>query len=238
MTVATPLIEGHGLVRRYGRAGIGVTALDSVDLQVTPGEFVAVTGPSGSGKTTLMNLIGLLDVPSAGSLRFRGMDVARLSADARAGIRNRHIGFVFQAYHLLPRRSARGNVELPLIYAGTPHAERRRRAAAALERVGLADRAEAFPHELSGGEQQRVAIARALVGEPDLVVADEPTGALDSQSAAIVLSLLERVPGGERTLILVTHNPDLTARADRIVAMADGRIVDDRAAADGSAEAD
>jgi putative ABC transport system ATP-binding protein len=238
LTAVAALIEGRGLVRRYGPSGVGVTALDGVDLQVAPGEFVAVTGPSGSGKTTLMNLIGLLDLPSAGSLRFRGMDVARLSADARAGIRNRHIGFVFQAYHLLPRRSARGNVELPLIYAGTPHAERRRRAAAALEWVGLADRAEAFPHELSGGEQQRVAIARALVGEPDLVLADEPTGALDSRSSAVVLSLLKALPGEERTLILVTHNRDLTERADRIVAMEDGRIVADRAAIGSSAEAD
>jgi putative ABC transport system ATP-binding protein len=208
-------------------------ALDGVDFQVAPGEFVAVTGPSGSGKTTLLNLIALLDVPSAGSLRFRGADVARLSADARAVIRNRHIGFVFQAYHLLPRRSARGNVELPLIYAGTPRTERHRRATAALERVGLADRAEAFPHELSGGEQQRVAIARALVGDPDLVVADEPTGALDSRSSSVVLSLLEAVPGEKRTLILVSHNRDLTDRADRIVAMADGRIVADPAAVAG-----
>ena len=224
---AAPLIEATGLVRRYGRGAAAVTALNGVDLRVEPGEFVAVTGPSGSGKSSLMNLIGLLDAPTAGTLRFRDEDVAGISADARARIRNRHIGFVFQAYHLLSRRSARGNVELPLLYAGAPRAERRRRAAAALERVGLADRAEAFPSELSGGEQQRVAIARALVGEPDLLVADEPTGALDSRTSASVLTLLGEIQAEGRTLILVTHDRDVAARATRIIEIADGRIAAD-----------
>ena len=222
-----PVIEAAGLVRRYGNGAAAVTALNGVDLRIEPGEFVAITGPSGSGKSTLMNLIGLLDVPTAGVLRFRNQDVAHLPADARADIRNRNIGFVFQGYHLLSRRSACGNVELPLLYGGVPLAERRKRAAAALERVGLADRAEAFPAELSGGEQQRVAIARALVCEPDVVLADEPTGALDSRTAASVLFLLETIQAEGRTLILVTHDRDVADRATRIIAMADGRIAYD-----------
>jgi putative ABC transport system ATP-binding protein len=224
---AAPLIEATGLVRRYGRGVATVTALNGVDLRIEAGEFVAITGPSGSGKSTLVNLIGLLDAPTAGVLRFRADDVGRISANARARIRNRHVGFVFQAYHLLSRRSARGNVELPLLYAGATRAERQRRATVALERVGLADRAEAFPYELSGGEQQRVAIARALVCEPDLVVADEPTGALDSRTSASILALLEAIREEGRTVIVVTHNRDVAARASRLIALADGRITSD-----------
>lgn len=225
---AAPLIEAKGLVRRYGHAAAAITALNGVDLRIEQGEFVAIMGPSGSGKSSLMNLVGLLDAPTAGTLRFQGKDVGNLSADARARIRNRHIGFVFQAYHLVARRSVRRNVELPLLYAGVSPAERRRRAIAVLERVGLSGRADAIPAELSGGEQQRVAIARALVVQPDLVLADEPTGALDSQTSASVLSLLEAMRADGLTLILVTHDPDVAARASRHVALADGRIKGDR----------
>jgi putative ABC transport system ATP-binding protein len=224
-----PLIEARGLVRRYGNGAAAITALNGVDLRVETGEFLAVMGPSGSGKSSLMHLIGLLDAPTAGMLRFRDTDVVQMHADDRADLRNRHIGFVFQAYHLLPRRSAQGNVELPLLYAGASPPERRRRTAAALERVGLTDRANAFPSELSGGEQQRVAIARALVSEPDLVVADEPTGALDSRTAASILALLEEIQSEGRTLILVTHDRNVAARANRVVAIADGRIAEEAA---------
>jgi len=223
-----PLIEAEDVVRRYGHGAGAVTALDRINFRIETGEFVAVTGPSGSGKSTLLNLVGLLDAPTAGVLQFRGQDVAGLSPSARARLRNRHIGFVFQAYHLLSRHSARRNVELPLLYAGIPLVERQRRASAALERVDLSDRAEALPAELSGGEQQRVAIARALVAEPELVVADEPTGALDSRTSANVLALLEGIRSEGRTLILVTHNREIAARATRIIAIADGQIAGDQ----------
>jgi len=222
-----PLIDAFGLTRRYGQGTGAITALNSVNLRVEAGEFLAVTGPSGSGKTTLMNLIALLDAPTAGALRFRGADVTGAPDSALAGIRNRHIGFVFQAYHLLPRRTVLGNVELPLLYGSANSAERRRRATAALERVGLSDRTGAFPGELSGGEQQRVAIARALVGEPDLVVADEPTGALDTRTGASVLALLAAICAEGRTLIVVTHNRDVAALANRVVALTDGRVASD-----------
>lgn len=222
-----PLIEAQGLVRRYGSGSTAITALDGIDLQVRQGEFLAVTGPSGSGKSSLMSLLGLLDAPTAGVLRFRGKDIVRLHSDDRAVLRNRHIGFIFQSYHLLPRRSARGNVEMPLLYAGMSAPERRQRTAAALARVGLTERADAFPAELSGGEQQRVAIARALVGEPDLLLADEPTGALDSRTASMILTLLEGIRSEGRTLILVTHDHGVASRASRIVTIADGQIVGD-----------
>lgn len=219
-----PLIEARGLVPRYGQGAAAIIALDGVDLRVEPGECLAVVGPSGSGKGSLMNLIGLFDAPTAGVLRLRDNDVGRMQVDDRAVIRNRHIGFVFRAYHLLSRRSAQGNVELPLLYGGVTPFERRRRTAAALERAELADRANAFTSELSGGEQQRVAIARALVSEPDRPVVDKPTGALDSRTAASIQTFLEEFQSEGRTLILVNHDRDVAARASCIVAIADGRI--------------
>jgi ABC-type lipoprotein export system ATPase subunit len=221
------LIEARGLAKRYGSEPGAVTALRDADLTVTPGEFVMVMGPSGSGKSSLMNLIGLLDRPTSGTLRLMGEDVGVASPDRQARLRNRHIGFVFQGYHLMPRRTALGNVELPLLYRGLPRRERRRRAAAALDRVGLADRAAALPAAMSGGEQQRVAIARALVADPNLIVADEPTGALDSRTGERVLDLLGELCAEGRAVVLVTHDPAVAARGSRLVLISDGRILRD-----------
>ena len=222
-----PLIHTVSLTRNYRTGDTRIPALRGVDLAVRRGEFVAVTGPSGSGKSTLMNLLGFLDRPTAGHYRFDGADVDGLDADARARLRNRSIGFVFQSFNLLARATALENVELPLVYAGVGRKERRRRAAAALERVGLGHRHHR-PRELSGGEQQRVAIARALVNDPLLVLADEPTGALDSRTGLAIIALfqeLNRAAG--RTVLLVTHDPAVARRARRIVSMRDGSIVGD-----------
>jgi len=221
------LIEARGLVKHYGSEPGAVTALRDADLTIAPGEFVIVMGPSGSGKSSLMNLIGLLDRPTSGTLRLMGEDVGVASPDRQARLRNRHIGFVFQGYHLMPRRTALGNVELPLLYRGLPRGERRRRAAAALDRVGLADRAAALPATMSGGEQQRVAIARALVADPDLIVADEPTGALDSRTGERVLDLLRELCAEGRAVVLVTHDPAVAVRGSRLVLISDGRILRD-----------
>ena len=221
------LIEARRVSKRYGAGPGEVTALAEASFAIRPRDFVAVTGPSGSGKSSLMNLIGLLDRPTGGALLFRGQEVSRLSADAQAVLRNRHIGFIFQSYHLMPRRSALSNVALPLVYRGLGRRERVRRAGAALDRVGLLARASARPTELSGGEQQRVAIARALVTEPELIVADEPTGALDSATGTQILALFEAACAAGHTVMLVTHDPAVAAQASRQIRIHDGRIVGD-----------
>jgi putative ABC transport system ATP-binding protein len=192
------------------------------------GEFVAVMGPSGSGKSTFMNLLGLLDQPSRGRYRLDGEDVAGLDADARATMRNRKLGFVFQSFNLLPRATAVENVALPLVYAGVPRGERRRRAAAVLDTLGLGARLDHTPLELSGGQQQRVAIARALVNEPGAILADEPTGALDSRTGLEIMALFQALHARGITLVVVTHDPEIAAFATRVLTFRDGRLVEDR----------
>lgn len=208
-------------------AGQTVHALRSVNLEIAAGEFVAIMGPSGSGKSTLMNILGCLDTPSSGSYLLDGVPVQTRDADALAALRNRRMGFVFQQFNLLPRTSALENVELPLLYAGVGQPERGRRALAALQRVGLAERSSHTPAQLSGGQQQRVAIARALVNEPALILADEPTGALDSETSAEVMQLLDALNRQGITVILVTHEADMAAWARRRLLFKDGRLVAD-----------
>jgi putative ABC transport system ATP-binding protein len=208
-------------------AAVPVTALDDVSIDVEPGEFVAIMGASGSGKSTLMNLVGLLDRPTAGSYRFDGEEVARLSDGQLARLRRERIGFVFQSFNLLGRKSALDNVALPLTFAGVGRGDRQRRAAQVLERVGLADRGHHRPAELSGGQQQRVAIARALVNNPSLILADEPTGNLDSRTGAEILALLQELNEHGVTLVVVTHDQNIASHAARIVRLADGRVTSD-----------
>jgi putative ABC transport system ATP-binding protein len=229
-------IEAVGVHRSYRMDGVTVQALRGVSLGIAEGEYVAVTGPSGSGKSTLMHLLGALDRPSAGQLLIGGRDTTRLDEAGLARVRGTEIGFVFQSFQLLARTSARDNVALPLVYRGVGRTERRRRAVAALEAVGLGHRLSHRPTQLSGGEQQRVAIARALVGEPRLVLADEPTGNLDSVSGGEVLAALERL-NRERgvAVVLVTHDAEVAARAARLIRMRDGEIVAD-SARDGDGE--
>jgi putative ABC transport system ATP-binding protein len=220
-----PVVEARGVTKIYRLDGVEVRALDGVDLEVAPGDSLAIMGPSGSGKSTLLGLLGGLDRPTSGTLRFQGRDVTRLSDDELAVVRNRVVGFVFQSFQLLPRTPAAGNVGLPLVYRGLGRAERRRRAVEALEAVGLGRRLQHRPSQLSGGEQQRVAIARALVTEPAMLLADEPTGNLDSRSGDEVLDLLGRLHD-ERgvAVVVVTHDPRVAARLRRRVTMADGRL--------------
>lgn len=225
------VVELRGVRKTYRTGAIEFEALRGVDVTITAGEYVAIIGPSGSGKSTLMNLIGCLDVVTAGTCRLGGYDVSALDESRLARIRNEQIGFVFQQFHLLASLPAWRNVELPLVYRGVPARERRARAVAALERVGLGDRTDNRPGELSGGQQQRVAVARALVGEPALILADEPTGNLDSTSAADVLALLRELNDQGRTIVLVTHDAETAANARRVLRVRDGLIRSDRGAA-------
>lgn len=225
------LIEVADLTKVYGEGGAEVRALSGVSLTIHEGEFVAIMGPSGSGKSTFMHLLGCLDRPSSGSYRLAGQLVSTLSADALASLRNRRIGFVFQSFNLLARTSALENVELPMLYSGISREERARRARSLLEQVGLGARLSHRPNELSGGQQQRVAIARALANGAPLVMADEPTGNLDSASSAEIMVLFRRLNReGGITVVIVTHAMDVAAWSDRVVAFRDGRIVDDRSA--------
>ena len=221
------LILAREMSRVYGADGAQVTALRATSFEIAEGEFVAIVGASGSGKSTLMNLLGLLDRPSSGALFMEGRNCSTLRDDERARLRNQRIGFVFQSYLLLPRLNAWRNVELPLIYAGTPKGERRKRALEALDRVGLCSKADRLPCQLSGGEQQRVAIARAIISKPALLLADEPTGALDSVAGKGVLELLNGIHRQGCTIIMVTHDPGVASQAQRVLTMRDGELVGD-----------
>jgi len=219
------MIELEGVSKIYRTGSIEVRALDRIDLQIHQGEMIAIMGHSGSGKSTMMNILGCLDAPTEGSYRLDGVDVVALRDKQLAKIRNRKIGFVFQSFNLIPRTTAARNVELPLVYAG--FSGRRARATAALERVGLGNRATHLPNELSGGQQQRVAIARALVTDPAMILADEPTGALDSTSTADIMKLLVELNDGGRTIVIITHEDNVASHAGRVVRLEDGRIISD-----------
>jgi putative ABC transport system ATP-binding protein len=222
-------VDLHDVRKIYGTGPDPVAALDGVSLRIDPGEFVAITGTSGSGKSTLMHLIGCLDTPTSGRVTVAGEDISTAGSDRLARLRNRSIGFVFQAFNLLPRLDVQKNIELPLVYAGTRRAERGQRAREAAAKVNLSDRLTHRPSQLSGGQCQRVAIARALVNDPTLILADEPTGNLDSANGAEVLQLLGELHKLGRTIVLVTHDPAVAARAARVIEMRDGRIVKDTA---------
>ena len=222
-----PLMALANVSKVYGEGDIAVHALRDVDFTLERGDYLAIIGSSGSGKSTLMNIIGCLDVPSHGSYLLEGIDVAQLDDFELSFIRNRLIGLVFQSFNLIPRTTVTRNVELPLVYARLPHEERRARTAAAIAAVGLADRERHLPSELSGGQQQRAAIARAIVTDPAIVLADEPTGNLDSASTREVLDIFDRLNAAGRTIVLITHEHDVAARARRVLELADGRIVSD-----------
>ena len=221
------IIEIRNLTKTYDMGATAVHALSEVDLCVATGEYVAIMGPSGSGKSTLLNILGCLDVPTSGSYALGNVRVSEMADDDLARIRNQEIGFVFQTFNLLPRANALGNVELPLIYSGLPAHQRREQAARALDSVGLAQRIEHRPNELSGGQKQRVAIARALVNEPSIILADEPTGALDSRTGDEIMDLFDQVHAAGNTILLVTHEEHLARRSHRIVRFRDGRIESD-----------
>jgi putative ABC transport system ATP-binding protein len=222
-----PVIDIQDVHKTYSVGDIAVHALRGVSLRIERGEYVAIVGASGSGKTTLMNIIGCLDAPTRGVYRLNGLDIRGIDEDALADVRNRQIGFVFQSFNLIPRTRAQANVELPLAYAGLPRGARHQRALAALRQVGLASRVHHMPSELSGGQQQRVAIARALVTNPAMILADEPTGALDTASSAEVLGIFDRLNEQGRTIILITHEQAIAAHARRVVRISDGMIVAD-----------
>ena len=222
------LIDIRDITKVYQMGDQQVHALSGVTVGVDRGEYVAIMGPSGSGKSTLMNLIGCLDTPSDGSYVLNGREVAKMTDDELAAIRNQEIGFVFQTFNLLPRTSALQQVELPLVYSGVPRKERRERAKAALDSVGLTERMHHHPSELSGGQRQRVAVARALVNDPSILLADEPTGNLDSQTGAEIMALFDELNSRGNTIVLVTHEEDIAAHARRIVRLLDGKVRDDR----------
>jgi putative ABC transport system ATP-binding protein len=226
--VSDAIIKLQGITREYLMGGERIRALAGVDLTINRNEYVAIMGPSGSGKSTMMNVLGCLDTPSGGSYWLNGHEVSRMADDDLARVRNREIGFVFQTFNLLPRATALANVELPLVYAGVTSRERRRRAESALSRVGLGERMHHKPNELSGGQRQRVAIARALVNEPSILLADEPTGNLDSTTSIEIMRVFGQLHAQGQTVVLVTHEPDIAAHAHRVVVLRDGLIDTDR----------
>ena len=226
-----PVIAVRDLVKTYGSGDATVHALRGVSITIDRGDHVAIMGASGSGKSTLMHILGCLDAPTSGGYLLDGFDVSRLDENALSIVRNRKIGFVFQSFNLVPRTSVQANVELPMIYARTPKAERKDRAAAALASVGLADRAHHLPNQLSGGQQQRAAIARAIVTDPALLLADEPTGALDSVSTREVLGVFDRLSEQGHTVVVITHEDDVAAHARRVIRLRDGLVIDDAATA-------
>jgi putative ABC transport system ATP-binding protein len=227
-TAGKPIMQVSDLWKTYGDGETMVHALRGVDLSVHAKDFIAIMGPSGSGKSTLMNVLGCLDRPTRGSYLLDGRDVAQLSGDALAEVRNKTLGFVFQSYCLLPRTSALENVQLPMLYAGVPRRELKRRAIEALERVGLGARLDHTPAQLSGGQQQRVAIARAIVTRPKVILADEPTGNLDSRTTIEILALFQELAADGITIVFVTHEPDVAAHASRLVVVKDGKVVADK----------
>jgi putative ABC transport system ATP-binding protein len=227
MTPRPPVIDLQDVSKTYHVGEISVHALRGVTATVESGEYVAIMGTSGSGKSTLMNILGCLDLPTSGVYRLNGSDVRAADEDDLADLRNREIGFVFQSFNLIPRTRALANVELPLSYAGLGRADRRRRALSALREVGLHDRDDHLPSELSGGQQQRVAVARALVTNPAMILADEPTGNLDTASTKEVMAIFERLSDEGRTIILITHEPGVAAHADRVIHLSDGLIISD-----------
>ena len=221
------LIEFDEVCKYYQMGDTTVKAADHITMKIEKGEFVAIVGQSGSGKSTCMNIIGCLDVPTHGTYRLNGKDVGRMSRNELASVRNEMLGFIFQQYNLLPRLNLMENVEVPLVYAGVPRGERRRRAAAALEQVGLGDKLRNKPNQLSGGQQQRVSIARALAGRPAVILADEPTGALDSHTGREVLKMLQELHRQGNTVVLITHDNSIAVQAQRIIRLEDGRVVYD-----------
>ncbi len=228
MNATTPVIDVKGLTKVYRTEEVETHALTGIELGIEPGEYIAAMGPSGCGKTTLLSILGLLETPTAGAYRISGTAVETLNASQRARVRNRHIGFVFQAFNLIGDLTVEENVELPLVYrGGIPRGERREKVRAVLEQVGMGHRLGHYPGQLSGGQQQRVAIARALVGEPSILLADEPTGNLDSRSGEAVMELLSELHGRGATIFMVTHDPHYARFAHRIIRLMDGQIVDD-----------
>ncbi|MHB1344601.1 MAG: ABC transporter ATP-binding protein [Thermoleophilia bacterium] len=229
LAASVPVIRLTGVTKVFGEGTARLEAVAGVDLQVARGEFLAIMGPSGSGKSTLMNIIGCLDRPTSGQYHLDGRDVARLNDDALADVRRLAIGFVFQTFNLLPRLTSLQNVELPMVYAGVPGRRRRQRAVELLESVGLGGRLAHRPNQLSGGERQRVAVARSMANEPSLLLADEPTGNLDSRSGAEIVALLEHLHDEGRTIVLITHEEEVAGHAQRVIHLKDGRIADDAA---------
>jgi len=223
----TPLIAFRQVYKIYQMGDSEVRAIDGIDMEIYPGEFVAIVGPSGSGKSTCMNIIGCLDVPTSGEYFLDGKDVSHMTDNELAEIRNKKLGFIFQQYNLIPKLNVQQNVELPLLYAGLPEKEQASRALESLDRVGLADKAKNLPSQLSGGQQQRVSIARALAGNPSIILADEPTGALDSKTGRDVLDFLKRLHKEGNTIVLITHDNTIAAQAERVIRVSDGQVVYD-----------